>query len=130
MLRRYLIGAATGGPAVADVFISYSNEHRQLTEETAADLDGCGLDVWWDRERVARSPCDGQIREPLRIAECILVLWTEGAAESEWVHIEDGPERRDNYDKAIGHLVRGAPDNDLFVVMDCRWTRKWRSSRC
>ncbi len=75
---------------MADVFISYSSRHRDLTEELAAYLDGCGLDVWWDRELVARSPFDEQIQEELGLAKCVVVLWTEGAVESEWVAIEAG----------------------------------------
>lgn len=73
---------------MAHIFISYSSKHRDLTEELAAFLEGCGLDVWWDRELVSRSPFDGQIQEQLRTAGCIVVIWTEGAIASEWVHIE------------------------------------------
>jgi hypothetical protein len=73
---------------MAHVFISYSSKHRDLTEELAADLDRHGLDVWWDRELVSRSPFDAQIQEQLRTAGCIVVIWTEGAVASEWVQIE------------------------------------------
>ena len=73
---------------MAHVFISYSSRHRDLTEELAAFLGRCGLDVWWDRELVSRSPFDAQIQEQLRTAGCIVVIWTEGAVASEWVQIE------------------------------------------
>ena len=73
---------------MAHVFISYSSAHRGLCEQIAGFLQGCGLDVWWDRELVARGPFDVQIKQQLRTAGCIVVLWTEGALTSEWVRIE------------------------------------------
>lgn len=82
---------------MAHVFISYSSAHRKLTEELAAYLEGCGLDVWWDRDLVARGPFNAQIKEQLRTAGCILVIWTEGALTSEWVRIEaDYARQHDN----------------------------------
>lgn len=73
---------------MAHVFISYSSKHRALTEELAAYLSDCGLDVWWDRELVARGPYDAQIKDQLDKAACILVIWSQGAVESEWVKLE------------------------------------------
>ena len=70
------------------VFISYSSKHRELTEQLAAFLESRGLDVWWDQGLVARGPFDTQIREQLRTAGCIVVIWAEGALNSEWVKIE------------------------------------------
>lgn len=75
---------------MADVFISYSSKHRDLTADLAAHLDGCGLDVWWDEALVARGPFDAQIQEQLRLAKCVVVIWSEGAVQSEWVQIEAG----------------------------------------
>jgi tetratricopeptide (TPR) repeat protein len=73
---------------VAHVFLSYSSKYRQLTVELAGYFESCGLDVWWDQELASRSPFDAQIQEQLRTAGCIVVIWTEGAATSEWVHVE------------------------------------------
>jgi tetratricopeptide (TPR) repeat protein len=73
---------------MAHVFISYSSKHRDLTETLAAFLEGCGLDVWWDRELAAIEPFAPQIREGLRTAGCVVVLWTPGAIASAWVKEE------------------------------------------
>ena len=73
---------------MAHVFISYSSNALSLTEDLAKFLEGCGLEVWWDRELASRGPFDDQIKKQLRAAGAIVVLWTEGALVSEWVKIE------------------------------------------
>jgi hypothetical protein len=93
--------------AVAHVFISYSSRHRHLTEKLAAFLEGCGLEVWWDRELAARGPFAGQIHERLRTAACVIVLWTAGAIKSDWVKAE-----------ADAGYDGGGPQSKLVSVTD------------
>ena len=117
-----------GGVVPQAVFISYSSKHRALTEELAAHLEGCGLDVWWDRALVARGPFDVQIKEQLRTAGCIVVLWTDGAVASEWVKIE--AEYALQQDKLVNVRVRRVRDG-LWAVHDhiFRWPThlRWRA---
>lgn len=90
---------------MAHVFISYSSTDRVLTEELASHLDACGLDVWWDRELAARSRFDTQIQEQLRIAGCVIVIWTDGAAQSPWVQAEAA------YALAHGKIINARADD-------------------
>jgi hypothetical protein len=100
---------------VAHVFISYSSKHRELTEELAAYLESCGLEVWWDEALEARGPFTGQIHSKLSAAACVVVLWTEGALISEWVKFEaqsayDGGSAKN---KLVSVTARGVDWNRL-----------------
>ncbi|MFZ1108418.1 MAG: tetratricopeptide repeat protein [Rhodomicrobium sp.] len=73
-----------------EIFISYSSKHRELTRELAAAIEaqyGAGS-VWWDHELESRASYQEQIRAALDAARVAVVLWTEGAAISNWVYAE------------------------------------------
>ena len=73
---------------MAHIFISYSSEHRELTEKLAEYLEGCGLDVYWDTELTSLKEFDWQLNEQLRLSGAVVVVWSEGAVVSPWVRYE------------------------------------------
>jgi tetratricopeptide (TPR) repeat protein len=76
---------------VANIFISYSSQQRDVTRALAADIEkhfGAGS-VWWDqaglRDGDRFSP---EITQALDAANAVVVVWTAGAVTSDWVYAE------------------------------------------
>jgi hypothetical protein len=75
---------------VAQIFISYSSKHRELTRVLADAIEaqyGPGS-VWWDRELESRASYANQIRAALEQARVVVVVWTAGAMISDYVYAE------------------------------------------
>ncbi|RJL07287.1 toll/interleukin-1 receptor domain-containing protein [Paracoccus aestuarii] len=70
------------------VFISYSSRHRDLTRSFAERLEEEGYRVWWDRELEAWGGYEPQIREALSTTSAVVVIWSPGAAASDYVRAE------------------------------------------
>ena len=70
------------------VFISYSSQHRDLTEKLAARLEAEGYPVWWDYALEAWGSYEQQIRQAIQDTGAFIVIWSEGAAKSDWVLTE------------------------------------------
>jgi TIR domain len=76
---------------MADVFISYSQKRRDLTENLAAALQGFGYEVWWDRSSLEGGQrFDDEIRQALDEAGAVIVVWTPESATSRYVLMEAG----------------------------------------
>jgi hypothetical protein len=83
---------------VKPIFISYSSQHRDLTEALARRLEGApvtladgtpeSLAVWWDRDLHPGRPFSPDITRALDEAPAVIVIWTEGAVASDWVYAE------------------------------------------
>src|SRR5262245_33374507 len=73
---------------MADVFISYSKSARSLTESCAAELEGRGLTVWWDKQLSAGDVFRHEIRQEIAAAKAVVVIWSQPATTSNWVYAE------------------------------------------
>jgi hypothetical protein len=75
---------------MADVFISYKSEDRQIAGAIAAEINRRGLTSWWDDKLEAGIDADYEqtIRRELNFARCVLVVWTVRSVESIWVKAE------------------------------------------
>jgi adenylate cyclase len=76
---------------VADIFISYSSLHRDLTRALAAAIEtqyGAGS-VWWDQAGLrSGDKFSPEITRALDEAKAVVVVWTQGAVTSDWVYAE------------------------------------------
>jgi hypothetical protein len=76
---------------VADIFISYSSLHRDLTRTLAAAIEaqyGAGS-VWWDQAGLrSGDKYSPEITRALDEAKAVVVVWTQGAVTSDWVYAE------------------------------------------
>jgi tetratricopeptide (TPR) repeat protein len=76
---------------LANIFISYSTEHRDLTRDLAAAIEthyGEGS-VWWDQAGLRSGDrFSPEITRALDDAKAVVVVWTEGAVASDWVYAE------------------------------------------
>lgn len=97
---------------MADIFISYAREHKNLAEELAKALIDHRYDVWWDEYLSAGQPFDRAILEQIAKAEALVVIWSPEAAGSQFVLMEVGIAYAWNK-KLIPTKIPGFPDSAL-----------------
>ncbi|NOQ47403.1 MAG: TIR domain-containing protein [Desulfobulbaceae bacterium] len=73
---------------MADVFISYKSEDREQARTLAKSFEANGWSVWWDRKIVPGETFDQVIERELDEAGCVVVLWSQNSADSDWVKNE------------------------------------------
>lgn len=73
---------------VSDIFISYKREDRPVASRLANALRNEGWDVWWDPELRGGEHFDQVIERTLKQAKCVIVLWSEGSLNSQYVRDE------------------------------------------
>jgi hypothetical protein len=78
-----------------DVFISYAREDTACAATLADLLSQQDLVVWWDRSLIPGSQYDEVIEQALGQARCVVLIWSDSAAQSDWVRAEayEGAER-------------------------------------
>ncbi len=77
------------GAPMADIFISYSKRHSQLTKELARDLEAEGYTTWWDTSLLPDDTFFPQsIRAEIEAAKAVIVIWAEHSITSPWVYSE------------------------------------------
>jgi hypothetical protein len=84
---------------MADIFLSYANEDREMARTVAGLLESAGCTVWWDRRIPAGRTWRSMIEEALRDMRCMVVLWSTHSVDSDWVK-EEAEEAR-----ALGKLI-------------------------
>jgi hypothetical protein len=73
---------------MADIFISYSQEHPAHTKALAADLEGRGYTTWWDTSLLPGDKYGKLIEHEIDQAKVIIVIWTAESVGSDWVRAE------------------------------------------
>lgn len=73
---------------MADIFISYSSEDKTRVKIVAEALERKGWSVWWDRQIPVGQRFDTVIEQELSESKCVVVIWTQRSANSEWVKNE------------------------------------------
>jgi len=76
------------GWGMTQIFISYSKQHRDLTERFATLFQREGWSVWYDRELDGVDLYEPEIARHLKQADLAVVFWTDGACRSAWVYSE------------------------------------------
>jgi hypothetical protein len=105
---------------MADIFISYSKDYRQLTVDLARDLEASGFSVWWDTSLVAGEAYAPTITRELAESRAVIVIWTPASVASAWVYSE--ATRAYNAKKLIQVAVPGLDHALLpppFDVLHC-----------
>jgi hypothetical protein len=73
---------------MADVFISYKRADREWAERISCALRDAGISCWWDTSLVAGEHFNQAIDRELKACRCVIVIWSEAAADSRWVQAE------------------------------------------
>ena len=79
---------------MSDIFISYAREDRPRAEAIAKALEAHGWSVWWDWVIPTGKKFRRVIEDEIGKARCVMVLWSAGSIESDWV-IEEASEGND-----------------------------------
>jgi hypothetical protein len=80
---------------MADIFRSYADDDRARAEAVVAGLRRIGWSVWWSGNLAVGTSFRREIRQQLRTARCVVVLWSNTSIDSDWVNdeAEDGKSR-------------------------------------
>ncbi|MBC7769287.1 MAG: TIR domain-containing protein [Phycisphaerales bacterium] len=70
---------------MADIFISYKREDRQVAERLSIAIEQLGFDVWWDFDLLSGERYRKVIRQVIDQCGVAIVLWSERAVESDFV---------------------------------------------
>ena len=70
---------------MSDIFISYANKDQARIKPLAKALKSLGWSVWWDRTIPVGKNYREVITEALKVAKCVIVVWTKNSALSNWV---------------------------------------------
>jgi hypothetical protein len=73
---------------MADIFLSYAREDREVARKLSVLLEHAGWSVWWDRRIPAGRTWRDVLEEALRDMGCMVVLWTSHSVDSDWVREE------------------------------------------
>lgn len=108
------------------VFISYSREDEPAARRVANSLESSGFQVWWDAHLPAHRSYSDEIERNLKDSRAVVVLWSKGAAQSQWVRSEA------NFARTAGKLVQAGLDGSMppmpFDQIQCADLRNWRGS--
>jgi hypothetical protein len=73
---------------MADIFLSYAKEDREVARGLSRRLIQAGWTVWWDRRVPAGRTWRRMLEAALRDMRCMVVLWSSHSIESDWVKEE------------------------------------------
>ena len=73
---------------MSDIFISYNNKDKAKAELFARAFERESWSVFWDKAIPPGKTFDQYINEQLEAAKCVVVLWSEGSVNSDWVKEE------------------------------------------
>jgi formylglycine-generating enzyme required for sulfatase activity len=75
---------------MADIFLSYAREDRDVARRVAHHLESRGWTVFWDARLRAGQDFAEILLQQLRQARCEVVLWSRASVASGWVRDEAG----------------------------------------
>ena len=111
---------------MADIFLSYARPSEKAAKIVAEALRACGYSVWFDENLPAHRAYSDVIQEELEAAGAVIVLWSKGAARSQWVRSEA------NRARETGRLVQARLDDAQlpmpFDQIQCSDLTKWRGN--
>jgi hypothetical protein len=90
---------------IIDVFVSYANKDLRVVKDIVAALEEAGIIVWWDRKITKGRNFRNEIKNAIKFANRVLVVWSNNSIGSRWVLAE--VDLADKDDKLI-HVSMGS----------------------
>lgn len=111
---------------MADVFLSYARPSLAQAKRVAVALREAGYSVWFDEDLPAHRAYSEVIEQQLESARAVVVLWSQEAAQSQWVRSEA------NRARESGRLVQVRLDDARLPMpydqIQCADLRGWKGS--
>jgi adenylate cyclase len=111
---------------MAQIFISYARSDEAVARRVADGLRKKGFDVWWDADLPAHRTYSEVIEKHLQDAKAVVVLWSQAAAQSQWVRAEADFAR--NQAKLVQAQVDGSLPPMPFNQIQCADLKGWRGN--
>lgn len=73
---------------MADIFVSYASEDKDVVAELVKVLQTRGWSVWWDRFVAVGTSYEDRIEAELDAARCVVAIWSRHSVGSRWVRTE------------------------------------------
>lgn len=73
-----------------EIFISYARHDLSIVRELVQRLRARGAVVTWDQDFTAGTDFEQRIREAIKAARCVIVVWSAASARSRFVRDEAG----------------------------------------
>jgi DNA/RNA endonuclease G (NUC1) len=73
-----------------DIFVSYTHGDRERVRPLVELFEAEGWTVWWDRGIVPGEPWLPELEAEIARARAMVVVWSKGSVQSEWVRHEAG----------------------------------------
>src|SRR3954454_15328666 len=109
---------------MSEVFIAHARADEAKVRRMAHALGAAGFKVWWDDQLPTHRAYYQVLEERLRAAGAVVVLWSQTAAESQWVRSEADLAR------GLDKLVQASADGTLppmpFNQIQCAQLKGWR----
>ncbi len=108
---------------MVDVFISYSRQNKDVVRLLAERVQSLGYNVWWDRDLPPHKSYGDVISEKIGQARAAIVVWSENAAQSQWVRAEADTAREQQklIQTSLDETRPPMPFNMLQVVSLADW---------
>ncbi|HEU4499400.1 MAG TPA: TIR domain-containing protein, partial [Sphingomicrobium sp.] len=111
---------------MTQVFVSYARSDEATARRVANALQSAGYDIWWDSHLPAHRAYSEIIERNLKEAKAAVVLWSQAAAQSQWVRAEADLARSE------GKLIQARLDDTMpplpFNQIQCTDLKGWRGS--
>ena len=108
---------------MTEIFISYARPDEAEAQQVAGALRGLGHQVWRDDDLPAHRAYAEVIEERLKAASAVVVLWSEQAAQSQWVRAEA------DWARSAASLVQASLDGCIppmpFNQIQCADLKGW-----
>jgi adenylate cyclase len=108
---------------MSNVFISYGRSTVRQARSAAAALRTAGYSVWFDEELQPHRAFSREIEQQLTAAKAALVIWSAGAAASDWVLSEANRAREER--KLVQLSIDGARLPMPFDQIQCADLSGW-----
>ncbi len=109
---------------MADIFISYKREEKEIANKFVELFQQAGFTVWWDDRINPASSWDETIEREITEAAAVVVLWSPLSVSSEWVRTE--AHFASNNKKLVPAQVKNCTIPLAFTLTQAAQLQQWK----
>lgn len=112
---------------MADVYISYAREDRDIARKLAQFLETKRYTVWWDKNLDTLSDFSDDLFHQLRVARAVVVIWSPRSVRSRFVRTEARMGLRDQKLISLRHNLAITDLRSPFKKLDSEHVYNWEN---